>query len=105
NKVINSITEKKHCSAECRFHDGYIIQENGCWNWTKNITPLGQPFFNFKRRKFQARRFALGKVTLAELGKDVVIYTCGSKTCVNPDHLKMRTAAIEQSKRKGYLTP
>lgn len=104
NNPVDNITSKGHCSAHCRFIDSYKIQENGCWIWKKNITERDQPFFNFKHRRFQAKRYSLGLVKLTKFGKDVVVNTCDNFMCVNPKHLIKSTAAIEQSKRRKTLT-
>lgn len=69
----------------------YTIQPNGCWLWDSNLTAAGYGYVCVKRRSILAHRIALMLSGVPVGPKDLVLHSCDSPSCVNPDHLRTGT--------------
>ena len=68
---------------------GYIIQENGCWDWVGALSPLGYGSAtgsDGKTRK--AHRVIYERVKGAIPAGLELDHLCRNPSCVNPDHLE-----------------
>lgn len=70
---------------------GKYIRRNrdGCWLWTGSRNSHGQPIVGWKTETFKVRRVMVvlyrGEIEAGQM----VSMTCGDKTCVNPEHMRM----------------
>jgi hypothetical protein len=71
--------------------DYRIDRSSGCWIWMRSVTARGYPIVG---RKAQGRENVPAKIywmlkhgTLGE--HEIVVRTCGSRLCVNPDHARV----------------
>ena len=71
---------------------GYVIQENGCWEWVGHRNNKGYGVWGVFKHPYLAHRRMYERVrgTIPEgLQLD---HLCRNKPCVNPDHLEAVTA-------------
>lgn len=62
-----------------------------CWEWQAGISKATKvPIFCLKHTSVTARKFIMAANGHDTDGK-YVVYTCGNRVCVNPDHLKVLT--------------
>lgn len=71
--------------------DYRVDRSSGCWVWMRSITSQGYPIIG---RKAKGRENVPAKIywMLAHgpLGEhEIVVRTCGSRLCVNPDHARV----------------
>lgn len=78
-----------------RYPVGYIIQENGCWEWVGGRSSNG---YGRWRQRFAHRVVFIlsGRVIPEGLELD---HLCRNTLCVNPDHLE--PVAPRENKRRG----
>lgn len=70
-----------------------------CWEWQYGFQNHGRtPCVSYLGLRMAARRLALMLHTGSSLEGMLVMYTCGNKACVNPDHLKSMTKEKAMSK-------
>jgi len=81
-------------TPEERFHDCYIVNENGCWIWQKSTKRTGDGVrgqFWLNRKNLFAHRAAWllfwGPIPDGLL----ICHECDVGICVNPDHLFLGT--------------
>ena len=78
-----------------RFHDGYRVDDSGCWVWTKATNPNGYGRFSVNGSLVYAHRFALHindpsvELNPGRSHTQVVDHLCRNRSCVNPDHLRV----------------
>ena len=77
-----------------RFPVGYLIQENGCWDWVGTKTRFGYGLARLGPRNTplrQAHRMMYERHK-GPIPKGLVIdHLCRNTSCVNPDHLEAVT--------------
>lgn len=78
----------------CRNPLGYIVQENGCWEWVGCITRTGYGLARPHGRKgggTQAHR-AVYQMMVGPIPEGLVLHhVCRNRLCVRPDHLEAVT--------------
>lgn len=85
-----------------RFESNVLEDENGCWRWT-GYRNHGRPYF-----KIGACRYFAQRVMFAEtygrknLDSAMAIRTCGTRDCVNPDHIVLGGEIELAAERKRY---
>lgn len=62
-----------------------------CWPWAGPVTPRGAGFFEVRRRRTTARRYAY-RCEYGDPGRLRVVVTCGTAACCNPAHLTVASA-------------
>lgn len=72
---------------------GYIIQENGCWEWTGGISREGYGKTNGhdRGRSTLAHRVIYTQIRGAVPRGLTLDHLCRNRKCVNPDHLEAVT--------------
>jgi hypothetical protein len=61
---------------------------DACWGWAGFVEKNGTARHYFGGRLYRAQRLAIEMVTDRPVPSDrVVVTSCGSRSCVNPDHL------------------
>lgn len=67
---------------------GYVIQENGCWDWVGTVNPNGYGLFWNGQRVVPAHRWTYER-TKGPIPKGLQLdHLCRNRKCVNPDHLE-----------------
>ncbi len=71
---------------------GYVVQENGCWEWVGGTTRDGYGLFRPNGGKTQRVHVWLYEQRYGPIsdGKECH-HTCPNKICVNPDHIEIVT--------------
>lgn len=69
---------------------GYVIQENGCWQWAGSIDKDGYGTWNGRR----AHRRIYEKAGRAVPSDRELDHLCRNRGCVNPDHLAVVTHRV-----------
>lgn len=75
------------------FHQKYVIDENGCWNWIKNInkiTGYGQIRHEYKHMLAHRLSYIFFKGEIPD--GYVIDHLCSNRRCVNPAHLEAVTS-------------
>lgn len=95
---------KSFCSTECKFL-GNIVKTETCWNWIgeKNMHGYGEIGINSKA--VLAHRYAFESYISPIKNGMYVLHSCDNRSCVNPGHLRLGTAAdnLRDASLKGRL--
>lgn len=73
------------------FESRYLLCEDGCFIWKRNIDGKGYGNFSYKGKRILAHRFSF-RAFKSKIPKDLVVdHMCKNKLCVNPKHLRLLT--------------
>ena len=71
-----------------RFTNGYAIDDNDCWIWTKSRYKNGYGWLKVFGKVVSAHRYSY-ELYYGEIPEnEEILHSCDVKPCVNPDHLK-----------------
>lgn len=80
-------------SAKERFNEGWVLAENGCWQWTKSCRN-GYPALSVNKRQQGAHRYSY-ELFVGPIPEGYTIdHLCRNKRCVNPKHLEAVTNRV-----------
>lgn len=88
-----------------RFLDKIIVSEDGCWNWTAQISTLGYGVFSIKTHPLLSHRFIFEYYYGEILEKLEVHHVCENKKCVNPNHLKQLSVKQHNQEHRKIHCP
>lgn len=93
-------------NGETRFSEkhpiGYVIQENGCWDWVGNTGPSGYGKIKSRGRNLRAHRWMYEQVK-GEIPSGLTLdHLCRRPICVNPDHLEPVTTRENTMRGLGF---
>lgn len=78
-----------------------IEKSEGCWNWTKGRTEAGYGFMSVNGKCEYAHRISY-TIHFGEIPNGMSVdHKCHNRGCVNPDHLRLATDALNQQNRRG----
>lgn len=67
---------------------GYVICENGCWDWVGAHTPKGYGRYHYKKQYKAAHRVLYESVNGPVPDGLTIDHLCRNRGCVNPAHLE-----------------
>ncbi len=72
----------------------FVIDDNGCWNFSGNIGEDGYGKISIKSHTYRAHRL-MAHLTIKPMmdNADIVAHTCDNPKCINPDHLFITSPA------------
>ena len=76
--------------SRCRWPIGYVVQENGCWEWTgsKNGGGYGQMYDMVTGRIVTAHRW-MYEQHVGPIAQGLTIdHLCRNRACVRPEHME-----------------
>jgi hypothetical protein len=88
-----------------RLHASYVVDEAGCWRWTKALTSSGYGHFHYRGNYYQAHRL-MYTLLRGPVLTSAMDHLCRNRACVNPDHLE--PVSHRENTRRGdgtRLTP
>lgn len=66
---------------------GYVIQENGCWDWVATPRKTGYAYVCYRNMEVPAHRY-LYELLVGPVPPGLVLdHLCRNRRCVNPAHL------------------
>jgi hypothetical protein len=78
-----------------------VEKSNTCWMWIAGTDNHGYGLFWVDGRIVKAHRFAY-ELLIGPIPQDRVIdHICGTRLCMNPDHLRLVTVAQNNQNRKA----
>lgn len=73
-----------------RFYSSFIVDQSGCWVWTRARCVGGYGSFASHGKSWRAHRLCYQMVRNVVLSPEQFLHhTCGKKLCINPDHLEI----------------
>jgi hypothetical protein len=81
----------------------YVVDENGCWLWTKGRNPQGYGRVRVLGEVWRAHRLSYAW-HVADLGDCMLVcHRCDVPACINPDHLFLGTSMdnVQDALAKG----
>lgn len=99
--VFVQVNEGSH---KARSHPiGYVIQENGCWDWVGTVNPSGYGAWPIKKGESAAAHRILYKRAKGVIPLGLQLdHLCRNRKCVNPDHLEPVTCRMNILRGQGY---
>ena len=80
---------------------GYVICENGCWEWVGNTNALGYSNIMLKGKCTKGHRYVY-EMTRGPIPPGRTLdHLCRNPTCVNPDHLEVVSLQVNIMRGKG----
>lgn len=83
------ISKKGLCSDECEIKSAIYIDDNNCWNWTRDTHKTGYGYISEGKKKHLAHRRSyeiyVGKIPEGK----IVRHKCNNAKCINPIHLEI----------------
>ncbi len=71
-----------------------VNKTKSCWIWSGTITPSGYGYLNIKQKNIRAHRAVL-ILNGIEIPEGLVVdHLCKNRICVNPEHLRIVTVAV-----------
>lgn len=92
---VNENSIRAHCQPT-----GYIIQENGCWDWVSNRSGAGYGMTWEGGRTVYAHRLLYERHKGPIPAGLQIDHLCRNRSCVNPDHLE--AVPCKENIRRGY---
>ncbi len=88
-----------------RFLSKVNVIEDGCWNWSAQISELGYSCFSIKAEPISGHRF-IYEYYYGEIPKGLEVHhICENKQCVNPNHLKALTVKVHNKEHAKTECP
>lgn len=91
-------------SPETRFHRGYQIIPEGCWQWIKAQKGGGYGAFSVDGVSWRAHRWSYVRFVGSIPDEMEIDHRCRNRLCVNPAHLEAVTR-LENTRRARLFRP
>jgi len=83
-----------------RFTSKYTITPHDCWLWTAGLTTKGFGKYSDKGKTHVAHKYLYESLYGTVSPNLRLVHSCGNRSCVNPDHLVVKTAKEIANTRK-----
>lgn len=81
---------------------GYVIQENGCWDWIGYRNKNGYGWATLRGKIYTSAHRVLWERLRGPIPKGMVLdHLCRNRACVNPDHCEVVTPQVNTMRGFG----
>lgn len=99
-KQLTPLKKKSFATIEAKF-EMFVVRTDGCWEWSGTVNDSGYAMIAKNHKYYRAHRISW-ELTHGPIPAGMVIdHMCHTRTCTNPNHLRVVTQAENNENRAG----